>query len=67
MSNEKTYEDGVREGEIVLLKKMSAKHESRLDAHAQRLQRTERLIYAVGGALALLQFLPSIQKLIGGG
>ena len=61
----KTYEDGVRDGEFTALKQTVGSHDKRLDAHAQRLQRIERLVYAVVGGFAVIQFLPKILTMMG--
>ena len=61
----KTYEDGVRDGEFTALKQTVGSHDKRLDAHAQRLQRVERLVYAVVGAWVLYQSIPKLLTFVG--
>ena len=66
MSTGKTYEDGLQAGEIAALKQITEKHDIRLDAHATRLQRIERVLYALAGVAVLLEFLPEIRGALGG-
>ncbi len=59
----KTYEEGVRDGEISTLKATQARHEDRLDSHSKRLRSMERISWLVIGGLVVLQALPVIQQL----
>ncbi|MCP4184242.1 MAG: hypothetical protein GY761_13160 [Hyphomicrobiales bacterium] len=59
----KTYEEGVRDGEINTLKITQARHEVRLDSHSKRLRSMERISWLVIGGLVVLQALPVIQQL----
>lgn len=64
MADVKTYEDGLIEGRLGAVETMLGEHKGRLDNHAQRLQIGERVIYALGGVLVLIQVFPAFQKLI---
>ena len=59
----KTYEEGVRDGEISTLKATQARHEDRLDSHSNRLRSMERISWLVIGGLVVLQALPVMQQL----
>lgn len=58
----KTYEDGLIEGEIMLLKAMSESHALRLDVHTQRLSILERIIWMVSGVMIFLQTFPVVKE-----
>ena len=61
---DRSYEDGVRDGEIKALSDMVRKHGDRLDIHSQRIGRIERLSYIALGGLIVLQFIPTIKGLL---
>jgi len=56
----KTYEDGVRDGQINAIEKMLSDHKGRLDNHSMRLRILERVVWGMLGAIALLEILPKI-------
>ena len=62
---DRTYEDGVRDGKIEALEDITAKQGDRLDSHSRRLSRLERVIYALGGVVAFIEFAPDIRNLFG--
>lgn len=63
---DKTYEEGRRDGEIEALKEIAAGHKDRLDNHSVRLRTLERVIWALTGALAVLQLWPHLEDLFKG-
>lgn len=58
----KTYEDGIRDGEMRMMKEMLTDHKGRLDNHSQRLRILERIVWATGGVIFIIQFGPAIAK-----
>lgn len=63
-NNERTYEAGLREGRIRGIEETIVTHSARLDKHETRLTSQERITYALLGAIALIEILPTLQKLI---
>ena len=61
-----TYEDGLREGRLRGIEETISNHSTRLDRHESRLTAQERISYAVLGAIALIEVLPTIQNALGG-
>lgn len=61
--NNLTYEDGLHEGRLRGIEETIIKHAERLDKHDIRITSQEKISYAVLGAVALMQVLPTIQKL----
>ena len=55
------YEAGRRDGRIDSCEKMQSQHSNRLDHHEKRLQAAERIIYALIGALMLIEATPFIK------
>ena len=65
----KTYEDGLIEGRVESLEKMTMEHKGRLDNHANRLRILERAMWVFLGAVVLVQILPDIKamfRVVGG-
>lgn len=60
----KTYEEGLRDGQIDALEKTAANHASRLDSHSERLRQMERITWLIIGGLVVLQALPTAAKII---
>lgn len=60
---EKTYEEGLRDGNIQALTATQSKHEARLDSHSKRLRSNERISWLLIGGLVVLQSLPVIQQI----
>ena len=59
----KTYEDGVRDGQLEALEKISGEHKARLDSHSKRLRGLERVMWIMLGALTTIQIvIPIFQK-----
>ena len=69
MENNKyhTYEDGLREGRFKALEDGLKGHGDRLNEHGKRISAQERINYAILGALALLEILPTIRAIVAGG
>jgi hypothetical protein len=60
----KTYEDGLRDGQITALETTQGKHSERLDSHSRRLSKMEKVIYAGIGGLLILQGLPELASIV---
>ena len=60
------YAAGLRDGEINALKDRQTLHASRLDKHEARLSTLEKTSYVVLGAILLVQFAPTVQRILGG-
>ena len=61
---EPTYEDGVLEGKFLAIEAMQSTHGLRLEIVEKRLTVLERVAYILLGAVALVQFAPSLKTLI---
>lgn len=61
------YEAGLRDGRIEALNQVLQHHNERLDKHERRLILQERVTFGLLGAIALLEFLPILQKLLSNG
>ena len=59
------YREGLRDGEISAIKEMQKSQNNRLDDHGKRLCVLERVTYMVLGMILLLQFWPTLQRLLG--
>jgi len=59
-----TYEDGIREGRLRALEVAREEHASLLDKHNQRLTAQERITYSLIGALVFVQIWPSLQEFL---
>ena len=59
------FEAGLREGRLRALEKIVRNHDERFDHHEQRLRIMERILYMLIGAIALIQLMPILQKVIG--
>ena len=55
------YNEGLRDGRIASIESMQSHHSARLDHHEKRLQAAERIIYALIGALMLIEAAPFIK------
>lgn len=64
---DKTYEDGLRDGQIASHNEILKDHKGRLDNHARRLALVERIIYALGGVYLLISLWPALQSFLGVG
>lgn len=64
MENHPDYADGLRDGQIQALEKITAQHDLRLNDHADRLRVLERIVWALGGIIAFVQFWPHIQRIL---
>jgi len=63
--SEKSYQDGIIEGEIKAIASMAADNKGRLDNHSGRLRILERVIWAMVGFGVLLNFWPKLQIMLG--
>lgn len=61
------YKDGLRDGQILALERIAQEHKNRLDNHADRLRTLERVVWALGGIVAFIEFWPKVKDLLGGG
>ena len=61
---DKTYDDGVRDGQILALEDVAGKHQDRLDSHSKRLALLERIMWAGGGIVAFIQIVPLIRAIL---
>lgn len=59
-----SYEDGLREGRLRGIEETISHHSDRLDKHESRISSQEKISYAVLGALALMEVLPTLQKVL---
>ena len=55
------YQQGLRDGRIDAMERMQSHHNERLDHHENRLQAAERILYALIGALMLIESAPLIR------
>ena len=62
MSDE--YKEGLRDGRIASIENMQSQHSARLDHHEKRLQAAERIVYALIGALMLIEAAPLIREFL---
>ena len=60
----KTYEEGILEGRVQSLEDRAVEHHKRLDHHHDRITAQERITYAILGALALIEVLPTIAEFL---
>ena len=58
------YNQGLRDGRIDAIERMQSQHNDRLDHHENRLQAAERIIYALIGALMLIEAAPLIKGFV---
>ena len=61
----KSYEDGLRDGQIKAIERVLSEHKTIHDDHERRLKQQERVMWILIGAFGLVQFLPAIQGLLG--
>ena len=59
----KTYDEGLRDGKIAALERLSMHHTNRLDAQAERIHRLEKIAWAMLGIIALMQFAPGVKAM----
>lgn len=59
----RSYEDGLREGEVKAMKAIIHDHRTRLDNHSRRIGMLEKIAWAMFGIIALIQFVPTIKYL----
>ncbi len=60
-----SYQDGLRDGRIAALETIAARQDTRLDRQGTRLRILERMMWALLGAMALVEFAPKAAGLIG--
>jgi hypothetical protein len=61
----KTYEDGLRDGQIKAIEAVLHTHKDKLEEHETRIKQQERVMWILIGAFGLVQFLPAIQGFLG--
>ena len=61
---EQDYDEGRRDGRIEALEKMQANHNRRLEDHSRRIMAQERIVWALVGAIALIELIPAIKSLL---
>lgn len=61
----KTYEDGLRDGQIKAIERVLSEHKVVHEDHERRLKQQERVMWILIGAFGLVQFLPAIQGFLG--
>ena len=64
---DRTYEEGKRDGQIIAMEAMLSDHKGRLDNHGNRLRILERVVWVVIGGAMLLEILPQLKAVLGGG
>ncbi len=69
---DEAYEDGLRDGKIEAIEQMQVHQNGRLDTFAKqfekcdaRLRLQEKVVWGLIGAIALVQFLPELKKVLG--
>ena len=60
----KTYEDGVREGQIAALELIAARHDNRFEALENRINAVERIQWGILGAITLIEILPNLTAVL---
>lgn len=63
--NDKTYDDGKRDGQINAIEAMVQDHKGRLDNHSNRLRILERIVWVVTGGIFLMKVLPDMKLFLG--
>ena len=61
--DEHSYDEGVRDGRIQSLESIVKQHAEKFDHHENRLRIMERILYGLIGAFALIQFIPTLEKI----
>ena len=59
-----TYDDGLKEGRIRGIEEVIKDHGVRIGRHEDRITAQERITYALLGAIALLEVLPTLKGLL---
>ena len=65
MATNKTYADGLREGEVMGLHRRLDKIEDRQDNHSKRLRYMERIQWGIIGAAVLINIGPQVGQFFG--
>ena len=60
---QKSYEDGLRDGQIRAIENTLHHQGERLDNHSRRLRILERIVWAVGGVAIFLEIWPTLKDL----
>lgn len=60
-----SYAEGVREGKLLAIEQMQATHTTRLDRVEGKVSTLERVAYTLIGAVALVQFAPTLKGFLG--
>ena len=61
---ERDYDDGLRDGQIQALEKITAQHHDRLNDHSDRLRVLERIAWILVGVIGFIQVWPALEKLL---
>ena len=64
MVDNKTYEDGVRDGKISSIGRTLDKHTQRLDIHSKRIGQLERISWIILGIIVAIEALPKLRDFI---
>jgi hypothetical protein len=64
---QKNYQDGLREGKLLTLEHTQREHGKAIAELSRRMTAQERITWALLGAIALMEIMPKIQNVIGGG
>ena len=62
----KTYEDGLRDGEIKNHANIISSHGERLDIHNGRIATLEKTMYGVMAIVIFIEFFPELKAFFGG-
>jgi len=61
LKEKQAYEDGLRDGQILALEKTVGEHQDRMNNHAIRLSKLERVMYMMGGVIIFLEIAPVVK------
>lgn len=61
---EDAYQVGLRDGRLAALERLHVETEKRLDHHDKRLHMQERITFGLLGAVALIEFMPAIDRIM---
>ena len=64
MEHHPDYADGLRDGQIQSLEKITAQHHDRLNDHSDRLRVLERIAWALLGIIGFIELWPKIAELL---
>ena len=67
VTSNKTYEDGLRDGQAKMTARILDDHKGRLDNHSKRISMLEKVAWIMVGAYGFLTMLPTLQKMFSEG